>query len=302
MTPSSPTTCVTSSRASPANLSPTKRPSSKIRCGFCTDFSSILAPIIILVTPFFSSNSALALLILFFQLKRRFPREFTLLVLLELFAPFPAHVPFLSFSRGNAAFRTHALLPLLLAFFDPPLAAHFAALDPHWWYPLDLPLETQPDFVTNYPLDPPQGTPQETGPAGIIPTAWLLTLFLEPDATDEAWSPAVTDALLDRAALAGNPAGALFFTLAMLEGNREEWMAVETVEECRQRVRNFPREIEQTKIAAFLEQATRLRAKLPPSMMEGITAVIAQSSPGLLPPFVAGNPDLWYSRLVDLYT
>ena len=69
----------------------------------------------------------------------------------------------------------------------------------------------------DYPLGP---TPQETGPAGIVPSAWLLTLFLEPDATDETWSPAVTDALLDRAALEGNSAGALFFTLAMLEGNR----------------------------------------------------------------------------------
>ena len=205
---------------------------------------------------------------------------------------------FLSFSRGNAVFRTHALLPLLLAFFDPSLAAHFAALDPHWWHPLDLPLETQPDFVMDYPLDP---TPQETGPAGIIPSAWLLTLFLEPDATDESWSPAVSDALLDRVVLEGNPAGAMFFLLAMLEGNRDQLMADETVDTCRQRVRNLPRKIDEAKIAAFLEQATLLQAKLPPSMMEGITAVIAQSSPGLLPPTVVGTPDLWYSRLVDLY-
>lgn len=150
----------------------------------------------------------------------------------------------------------------------------------------------------DYPLGP---TPQETGPAGIVPSAWLLTLFLEPDATDETWSPAVTDALLDRAALEGNPAGALFFTLAMLEGNREELMVDETVDACRQHVMKLPREIDQAKIAAFFDQAALLRAKLPPSMMEGISAVIAQSSPGLLPPNVAGNPDVWYSRLVDLY-
>ena len=57
-------------------------------------------------------------------------------------------LPLFSISRGKASIRIHAILRLLVEFFDPSLSAHLASLLPSWWRPYCYPVELQEDFIS----------------------------------------------------------------------------------------------------------------------------------------------------------
>ena len=57
-------------------------------------------------------------------------------------------LPLFSISRGKASVRIHAILRLLVEFFDPSLSSQLASLLPSWWRPFSYPIELQDDFIS----------------------------------------------------------------------------------------------------------------------------------------------------------
>ena len=57
-------------------------------------------------------------------------------------------LPLFSISRGKASIRIHAILRLLVEFFDPSLSSQLASLLPSWWRPFSYPIELQEDFTS----------------------------------------------------------------------------------------------------------------------------------------------------------
>ena len=147
--------------------------------------------------------------------------------------------------------------------------------------------------------DPYQTTEQE----GLIPTSWLLSIFLNPDIYHETdlWTMNVTNRLIDRLIIEGNSSFVLFFFIALLQFKQTELLSVTSYEGLSEFILALPWSLTESDLTEVILCAEEIVSKTPTSAVYAAIGIYSQCSPGLLGPSVIAPTDILYSRLIDNY-
>ena len=137
----------------------------------------------------------------------------------------------------------------------------------------------------------------------MIPTSWLLSIFLNPDIYHETdlWTMAITNRLIDRLIVEGNASFVIFFVLALLQWKQSELLAITSLDRLIEAVQAMPWSLSETDINQVILTAERILASTPVSVQYAMIGVLSQCCPGLLSPSVTATSDVLYSRLTDFY-
>lgn len=222
-----------------------------------------------------------------------------------------ARLPLFSLSRGKSAMKLHSLFHILMQFHLPSLCEHLDGVYDSWWKPYSYPIEKQDDYVTVKINDlihlqntvPGRDPYKEEEKEGFIPTAWLLSGFMNPDIVNEtdAWSSLITEQLLDRLVIEGNCSFTLFFLMGLLNRKKTELMSVEAKEELFDSLLMIPWGVIECDVPTIMSDACSFQETTPLSVIYGLCGVLSQCSPGLLPPEVNGGMSIWIERMTELY-
>ena len=137
----------------------------------------------------------------------------------------------------------------------------------------------------------------------MIPTSWLLSIFLNPDIYHEIdlWTMVITDRVIDRLIVEGNSSFIVFFVIAMLQWKQSTLLTVTSLEGLMESIQMMPWSLDDTDITQVLHMAETIETLTPVSVQYALIGVISQCSPGLLSPSVTASGDVLYSRLIDFY-
>ena len=137
----------------------------------------------------------------------------------------------------------------------------------------------------------------------MIPTSWLLSIFLNPDIYHETdlWTKVITDRVIDRLIVEGNSSFIVFFVIAMLQWKQSTLLTETSLEGLMESIQMMPWSLDDTDITQVLHMAETIEDLTPVSVQYALIGVISQCSPGLLSPSVTASGDVLYSRLIDFY-
>ena len=96
----------------------------------------------------------------------------------------------------------------------------------------------------------------------MIPTSWLLSVFLNPDIYHETdlWTMGITDRLIDRLIVEGNASFVIFFVLALLQWKQSELLAITSLDGLIEAVQALPWSLSDTDITQVILTAESLLA------------------------------------------
>ena len=138
---------------------------------------------------------------------------------------------------------------------------------------------------------------------GCIPTAWLLSAFMNPDIVQEtdAWSSTLTEQILDRLVIEGNTSFTLFVLMGLLKRKQGELLSITTKEDLFDCLLTIPWGLVDSDVVSVLEDASTFRESTPVSILYGVYGILSQCSPGLLPVAVQGSMSVWITRMLEFY-
>ena len=111
----------------------------------------------------------------------------------------------------------------------------------------------------------------------------------------------ITEHLLDRLVIEGNPSFTLFFYLALLKRKEAELLSMSNSEDLYDCFLSMPWGLVDKDISSLIEEATGYQSTTPLSIHYGLYGILSQCSPGLLPVQVQGNQEIWISRMDEFY-
>lgn len=118
----------------------------------------------------------------------------------------------------------------------------------------------------------------------------------------DLWSSTITEQLLDRLVVEGNPVFCLFFLLSLLKSKSAEFLSVTESSVLSDRLLSCPWSVLEKDMPSLLHDASLFMDETPTSTLFALYGLLSQCSSGLLPVAVQGSPELWTIRMTEFYT
>lgn len=208
-------------------------------------------------------------------------------------------LPICSLYRGKSAMRLHALMKLFVQFHAPDLFRHFSRIYPNWWFPYMYPIEI--DVAEE--MDPQIGTQRNFLSQGLVPSCWLLGLFMSPQVKDDVdvWNATIPAGILDTLVVRGNACYTMYLITSMMRIHRQKLLKCSSKAELQETMLVLPWFTEEKDLPELMEQARRIELNTPTSIIYGMCSIYSQSSGPLSPSHATGSPDAFAQRLNTLY-
>ena len=134
--------------------------------------------------------------------------------------------------------------------------------------------------------------------SGWIPTAWILSAFLNPELLSEQvyWSPTLSIRLIDQMLIRGDSTFALFFLLALFQHFTDDLIVLNTADTLEAYLSDLPWLLDAQQLAKLIETATIMEKIAPISVVQSLRCVSAQCASGLLPDALPGDAATWRRR------
>lgn len=107
--------------------------------------------------------------------------------------------------------------------------------------------------------------------------------------------------LIDRSVVEGHDVFAFFLLLALFHHQKDTLMKIESLEELKEAVNAMAWGYVDQDVSIIVDSADAFQRSTPCSFFYALYEALSLCSPGLLPTAITGNPQLWYSRMIDFY-